>query len=456
MRIRSNQPGGISLREVLPDAEFVGAEDVRVTACSIVRHCRSGDLAVLRGGEADRRAERRGAAAVLAERAPENGELPVCLVPDVREALGRVCQALAGNPARDLKLIGIAGSNHKTTTAMLTAAVLATAGHATGVCGTLGYGDGAGWTPLAGGAPNAAELAGWLARCRENGCSHAVLELPAAGLRQRTVAGLEFDALAVTGLRHRGKRHGDTVQRLYDALRPEGFSVVNADGAGYEPNCPACGPELTVGIDAAAEITATILDESRSEQTFLLSLGRETAAVRTTLVGRDAVRSCLLAAALGFVYGIDLAAIVEGLQSVPRIPGRLDRLECGQPYGVYIDAARSPAALESALATLRGLTDGRVICVTSEGFRGAVGRQGRKILSVHGGADFVDCLPGQRQSAIRGALDRARPGDCVLIAGAREAEFPFRSERGPRFDDREFARQHLYRSPRRELFRIGA
>lgn len=461
MRIRSNQPGGISLREVLPAAEFVGATDIRVRACSAgACHCRPGDLAALPRSEpeAARRAARRGAAAVLTESPWGCDSLPTCVVADVRQAYGRVCQALVGNPARDLKVIGVAGSNHKTVSSFLIASVLAAAGNSTGVCGALGYGDGVGWAPLAGGAPSAAELALWLARCRANHCSHAVLEVPSAALRERTIAGVEFDAVAVTGMRwgDGAARDGRTVQRLFDCLRPEGFTVVNADGPGYEPFCPRCVPELTVGIDSPAEVSATSVEETHSEQTFLLTLGHETAPVRTTLVGRDAVHGCLLAAAVASVYGIDLTTIARGLEAVPRIPGRLDRLECGQAFGVFIDAGNSPAALETALRTLRRLTVGRLICVAAEPRNESARGQIEHVLERYGDAASVVRRTSHRQSAIRWALDQARPGDCVLIAGARESRFPFRPHGRPRCDDREFARKLLSEAPRRELFPLSA
>jgi UDP-N-acetylmuramoyl-L-alanyl-D-glutamate--2,6-diaminopimelate ligase len=163
-----------------------------------------------------------------------------------------------------------------------------------------------------------------------------------------------------------------------------------------------------------------------------------------------------LAAAVGFVYGLDLTTIVRGLEAVPRIPGRLDRLECGQPFGVFFDAANTPAALESALATLRRLTEGRLICVAAAGRDEAGQSQIGKVLERYSDAAFVQLRTSQRQTAIRWALSQARPGDCVLIAGAAKTEFPFRPDGRPRCDDREFARRHLQPAPQREFSPLGA
>ena len=109
------------------------------------------------------------------------------------------------------------------------------------------------------------------------------------------------------------------------------------------------GPVLTVGIQTAAEITAMPVEQCLSEQTFLLTAGSETVPVRTQMIGTHHIYNCLAAAAVGLAYGIELTTVVRGLESVGHVPGRLERIECGQPFGVFVDFAHTPDALAGVL-----------------------------------------------------------------------------------------------------------
>ncbi|MGD9644571.1 MAG: Mur ligase family protein, partial [Pirellulales bacterium] len=264
--------GGISLRQLLPDARFVGAEDIRVTSCAAdSRACQRGDLfAALPGSECDgidfvHHALARGAKGLLVDQPVDDVPLPQCLVSDVREAFGNICQALAGNPSQQLRVIGITGTNGKTTTSYLVAGVLEAAGLHAGVAGTLGIYDGAELRPSRLTTPGAAELAHSLATMYANGCSHAVLEVSSHALAQRRVAGIEFDVAAFTNVRHDHlDYHKSPVEylaaksRLLELVRPEGLAVFITDDAQCgELAADFYGPALTVGMEHPAEITAT-------------------------------------------------------------------------------------------------------------------------------------------------------------------------------------------------------
>jgi UDP-N-acetylmuramoyl-L-alanyl-D-glutamate--2,6-diaminopimelate ligase len=261
--------------------------------------------------------------------------------------------------------------------------------------------------------------------------------------------------------------------RIFEHLLPEGFAVLNAD----DELCPDYlsrldGPVLTVGIDAAAEITATPVEQYKSEQTFLLSIGNETAMVRTPLIGRHNIYNCLQATAVGFAYGIDLTTIVRGLETIDRIPGRLERIECGQTFGVFVDYAHTADALAGVLATLRDVTSGRVICVFGAGGdrdRWKRPKMGRAVeetadlaiitsdnpRSEHPGQIAHDVLQGfarpasvelvlDRRAAIHRALALAQRGDSILIAGKGHEDYQIVGDKTFAFDDREVARQWLY------------
>jgi UDP-N-acetylmuramoyl-L-alanyl-D-glutamate--2,6-diaminopimelate ligase len=477
----------IRLREVLPEAELVGADDIEVAGCSRdSRQVQAGELfAALRGSRADGhdfavQAAARGCTAILAQRPLRGVSVPVCYVPDSREAYGRVCQALAGNPSRQLKVVGVTGTNGKTTTTHLIASILSTAGLKPGLMGTLGCFDGEDFEPSPMTTAPPEILAGWLSRMAANGCSHAVMEVSSHALDQARIAGIGLDAACVTNVQrdhldyhHSIRDYRLTKSRLLDYLAGDGFAVLNADdatSAAYLSRLAA--PVLTIGIRSAAEITGVLLERCASEQTFLLSAGSENIPVRTRMIGTHHIYNCLMAAAVGLAYDLDLATVVRGLEAVQQVPGRLERLECGQPFSVFVDFAHTPDALTGCLQTLRDVTEGRLICVFGAG--GDRDRQKRPLMgrAVEADADLAvitndnprtedpqaiaqDILRGfsrppaaavilDRAEAIAWALSQAQPGDCVVIAGKGHEKYQIFGTRPIEFDDAEVARQWLY------------
>ncbi|MCE9604102.1 MAG: UDP-N-acetylmuramyl-tripeptide synthetase [Planctomycetia bacterium] len=472
----------VSLKELLPHAEIVGAGDIVVTHCTAdSRSCREGDLFVaIAGTQANghnfaAQAIALGAKAIVASRPIADAIVPVCYVADTAAAYGLICQALAGNPSRNLKTIGVAGSFGKTTTGYLIGSVLNASGITTGMLGSLGYCDGreisdARWT-----TPPQHVAAAWLARMVDNGCTHAVAELSGRGLRQSHMAGVAFDALCVTNLR---SEHEDSssaecrtmTSRMLEHLTPEGLLVVNVDDPGAAALAERhAGPMLTVGMNLAAEISANVVERHRSEQTFLLSFGREVVPVRTPLIGDHNVANCLLAAAIGTAYGIAPTKIVRGLEEVRELPGRLERIECGQNYSVFVDEGLSPESLATCLTALRTASTGRVICVfnsTADHSRLLRTRLARTVEqacdlaiiteSPTGGVEspselangFRDAnkrsIVADRTDAIREALKQAQPGDSVLIAGQGAATYSIADREQDYWDDRQVVRQYLY------------
>ncbi|NQU19811.1 MAG: UDP-N-acetylmuramoyl-L-alanyl-D-glutamate--2,6-diaminopimelate ligase [Candidatus Nealsonbacteria bacterium] len=483
----------VSLRTLLPGAEFVAAGNVEVTGDMEVTGCtcdsrrvRPGDLFVaLPGVDCDghdfiAEAAARGCSAVVAGRRLSDVALPVCVVSDPRDAFGRICQALAGNPSYAMKVVGITGTNGKTTTACLAAGVLAKAAHRVGLLGTVGYFDGEEAEESAWTTPPADVLADWLRRMQHNGCSHAVMEVSSHALDQARVAGVRFDAACLTNVTRDHLDYHATIgdyraakSKLFDSLPGEAFAVINADDpASTEYLRRLDGPVLTVGIHSAAEITATPIEQLINEQTFLLTAGTETVPVRTQMIGQHHVYNCLVAAAVGLTYGVDLPTIARGLEAAGHVPGRLERLECGQPFGVFVDYAHTPDALQGSLRTLREVTRGRLICVFGAG--GDRDRQKRPLMAraVENGADLavvtndnprtedpeaiirqtvagfrnsipVEIIP-DRAEAIGYALSMAEPGDCVLIAGKGHETEQIIGDDHTAFDDCEVASQWLY------------
>jgi UDP-N-acetylmuramoyl-L-alanyl-D-glutamate--2,6-diaminopimelate ligase len=484
---------GVRLRQLLPDAPIFGADDVVVQSCTAdSRTCREGDLFVaLIGSRVDghdyvREAVERGAAAILAERYVPAAGVPVCIVPNSRKALGEICQALAGHPSQRLKVIGVTGTNGKTSTCWLIASVLQAAGYRAGLTGTIANSDTLSIEGSQMTTPPAPILAEWMARMAANGCSHAVLEVSSHALAQARTAGIEFDAACITNVRRDHLDFHNSVanyrqakSRLLKQIAPGGFAVLNAD----DPvSCRFLshveGAALTIGIENQAELTGTIVERRVSEQVFLLQAGNDTVPVRTQIIGEGHVYNCLMAAAVGLLYGLRLTDIVRGLEQVEKIPGRMERLECGQNFSVFVDYAHTPDALESVLRSLRAVTAGRLICVFGAG--GQRDREKRPLMAraVETVADLAvvtddnprredpekirrDILRGfesssavivkaDRGQAIHWALGQAEPGDCVLIAGKGHEDYQLIGSQRNWFDDREIARQWLYENAARE------
>jgi UDP-N-acetylmuramoyl-L-alanyl-D-glutamate--2,6-diaminopimelate ligase len=477
--------GGIRLRHVLRDCQIVGARDVRISSCcSDPQQCRPGDLFVaLDHGEIDghdlaHEAVARGASAILAER-PLPVSVPVCLVKDTRVAYGRVCQALVGKPAQQLCTIGVTGTHGKTVVSALVASVLRAAGKHVGVHNSLEFNDSLAAHP----GPRSSsppELALALAQMQSAGATHAVLELSSRDLAQRRCAGVRLNAAVLTNVRRANLDFHTTVEnyrrsklRIFKHLKPKGFAVLDAD----EPFSQTILPQLscaamTIALHGDAEISANIVQRHVGEQTFLLTAGSDMIPVRTRMIGDHHVRNCLLAAATGLALGLDLPTIVHGLEAVEFVPRRLQRIECGQPFGVFVDVADSPDRLAIALQSLKRVTRGRLICVYGasperpQDERPLIGRVAERgaslgiitasqqlgdepLAAIHDVLDGYErparahVMP-DRQHAITWALSQARPGDCVLIAGCRDHMVTFHNGRAEPADDGQFVRDWLY------------
>jgi UDP-N-acetylmuramoyl-L-alanyl-D-glutamate--2,6-diaminopimelate ligase len=476
----------IRLGELLADATFHGADDIYVRGCSCDSlGCRAGDVFVALSGtrndghEFVPEAICRGAAAVVAEQYMALS-VPLCVVPDTHDAFARICQALAGDPSKSLDVIGVTGTDGKTTTAHLIASVLEAAGCRAGMLGTLGYTDTFDRSPAELTTPAAPELAHWLARMAAHGCSHAVMEVSSHALAQRRIAGIEFAHVCLTNLRRDHLDFHGTLANyhhakigLVDYLRAGGVAVINADDEASVKHAPLLpGRVISTAIHAAADVTASVLDRAKCEQTFLLTTGNVSVPVRTAMIGNHHVYNCLSATAIGLAMGIDLMTIVRGLENVERVPGRLERIECGQPFGVYVDFAHTADALRVSLETLADVTPGRIICVFGAGGNRDTAKRPLMGQAVEALADVsvvttdnsryedpqaiaAEIFVGferprearwiaDRTEAIHYALWMAGPDDCVLIAGRGHEAFQQIGHERIALDDAEVVRRYLY------------
>jgi UDP-N-acetylmuramoyl-L-alanyl-D-glutamate--2,6-diaminopimelate ligase len=405
-------------------------------------------------------------------------------VPDVPVARALVADAFYGHPSRRMDMVGVTGTNGKTTTTWMLRAMLAMDGRSTGLVGTLGAWIGARHEPLAHTTPDALQLQRLLARMVDENLSTCVMEVSSHALVQRRVHGIAFDVGVFTNVTPDHLDYHGTMEayaaakgRLFEELPEDSTAVLNAsDPASRVYRLSTAARVLSYGIDVPCDVRAVVqrldADGTRlgvSAPDFGLSLD-----VSTRLVGRHNVQNALAATASALALGLPPAAIATGLESLPAVPGRLEPVLCGQDFRVIVDYAHTPDALEKVLELLRPLTAGRLSVVFGCG--GDRDRSKRPLMgrAVAAAADrlyvtsdnprsedpeaildeIVAGIPparradivrlADRRAAIQRACAEAQGGDIVLIAGkGHETTQTIGAEVLP-FDDRAVAKEVLW------------
>jgi len=336
----------------------------------------------------------KGALAVVGEKEPGQLEAVEGLsaatyiqVTDGRDALAHLAAAWHGFPARRLKMIGVTGTDGKTTVASLIHALLTAAGHRAGLISTVGarIGEERIETGLHTTTPDAPDVQALLAQMVGEGSEYGILESTSHGLAQRRVAACDFDVAVVTNITHEHLDfHGSyeayaaakalLFQDLSRSARKPGtrkVAVLNRDDGSYERllGIPA-DVHISYGLSRAADVRAVDIRHSPSATDFSVEVRPEVWPARdwrfelsTPLIGEHNVYNCLAAAAVGLSQGVRTAAIRQGIASLRGVIGRMERIDEGQDFLAIVDFAHTPRALEVALQTARRLTPGRVIVV---------------------------------------------------------------------------------------------
>lgn len=477
---------GIKLKSILPQSRFVGGESYQVQSCCGLWHeVQQDDLYVaIVDAESDGHdyadlAISRGAGAILTERLLAV-DRPQCIVPDSRVAYGQISQALAGGPSCKAATIGVSGTDGKTVTSHLIQSILRQAGLVSGLAsgiqtGWNGYVDT--WQPP---QINPPVLAGTMAKMVLNECSHIVVEAPSDSLANHSFSGVELDVAVITNIRRdpltrdlAPKDYLRVKTRLLDYLKPNGFAILNADDpTSHRLLDEVSAPTLTIGIHQAAEVTAKMLDRWPSEQTFMIQAGSQSVPVRTEMIGKHHIYNCLSAAAVALTLGVDLPTIAKGLEQATVIPGRLQYVRCGQPFGVWVDSAHTPSQLATALQSVRGVVDGKIWCVVSAAeeqsglHRKQMGQVAERAADcsiitrsectqaidfepIHEVLDgFEEAVKPQvipnRFKAIQWALSHAGPNDAVLVTGRGNEPFALLGDSAWPVTDRDVCETWLY------------
>jgi UDP-N-acetylmuramoyl-L-alanyl-D-glutamate--2,6-diaminopimelate ligase len=435
---------GVSLAEVLPKARFVGCDDIVAVRCAgAANRCRPGDVFVARltgdgdGHEDIDQAVARGAVAVVAERMVPTHGVPLCIVPDTAWAFARLAHGCAGDPARALKVVAVAGTSGKTTTAWLAASVLAEAGLRVGVLSGLGCLDAESTVPEPADLDRPEVLAAWLRRLAVSGCTHAVVEVSSRMLADRALAGITCGtvvatSLATAHLEAHGTRaaYEEITGRMLDSLGPDGCLVFNADDARLRRLARRhAGPSMAVALRRSADVTAVPVERSLHGQTVLVMAAGHTAAVTVVAPTASFVRDSLLAAAIGLRNRVPLERVCRGIEAAGGVPGRLERIDRGQDAAVFVDHAPTGHALAATLSSLRRLTPGRLLLVAEEPVAAAIDPAARFALRAARWCDETLVVPttvlddhadGMAVAAyarLDRLLSHAGAGDCVLVLG---------------------------------------
>jgi UDP-N-acetylmuramoyl-L-alanyl-D-glutamate--2,6-diaminopimelate ligase len=296
-------------------------------------------------------------------------------VDDERMALALMSRNAAGRPDMEMKVIGITGTNGKTTTTHLLAAISEAAGERCGLLGTVEYRIGDDVIPAERTTPEATEIQDYLRRMREAGAAACVMEVSSHALDLRRVEGLEFAAAVFTNLTrdhldyHRDmESYFEAKRRLFLGMAAGGISVLNADDVyGRRLAGEGCGRPVLYGTNAEAEYRLLGFEGDMAGTTLRVAAEGAEHEIRSPLLGRPNTYNVLAAAAAARGLGYGWEAVRAGLSTVAPVPGRLERVDAGQPFAVLVDYAHTDDALRNVLETLRPLTTGRLLIVFGAG-----------------------------------------------------------------------------------------
>jgi UDP-N-acetylmuramoyl-L-alanyl-D-glutamate--2,6-diaminopimelate ligase len=415
-----------------------------------------------------------GAVALVVERQLEVA-VPQVVVPSARAAMAPFAAAFWGNPTAALKVVGVTGTNGKTTTAYLIREILEAAGVQTGLMGTVKQVVGGVEEPVERTTPEAIDLQETFRRMIDGGDRAVAMEVSSHALVLHRADRIHFDVAVFTNLTQDHLDFHQTMEEYFEAKRmlfaaDPGVRIVNFDDP-YGRRLAAEFECLTFSAEGAdADYRATDVEFDAGGATFTVAGKAE---VRTGMPGHFNVANALAAFAAAEALGVDAATAAAGLAAAARVPGRFEPIDEGQGFAVLVDYAHTPDSIENALRAARRLTAGKLISVFGAGGdrdkakRPLMGRAGGVlsdlavvtsdnprsedpeaiVAEVAAGAAEGDAeliVEVDRHAAIALAVGRAKPGDTVVIAGkGHEQGQEFEGGRKVPFDDREVAREEL-------------
>jgi UDP-N-acetylmuramoyl-L-alanyl-D-glutamate--2,6-diaminopimelate ligase len=461
-------------------------------------------FAAIRGVEVDghrfiEEAVQRGAEAIVSEEEREVSSPTMVLVPNSRRALAKISSNFYGDPSSLLKLIGITGTNGKTTTSYLLESIFKKAGYEVGVIGTINYRFGERTTPAPNTTPESLDLQRILQEMLKGGASHVVMEVSSHGLDLDRVFGCQFDAVVFTNLTSEHLDYHKTLEQYFeskkklfsDALvesrKNKRFAVTNLDDPRGEEIVKGISlPVIRYGMGPSCDVTADQVTSSFEGLSCRVRTPKGNLSIRSKLIGNFNVHNILAAVSVGIGMGLPLETLKEGVEALQGVSGRFEKVENTKGLHVIVDYAHTHDALERVLSGLKGIvengTKGRGKMITVFGCGGDRDRTKRPLMGKVAGqySDLailtsdnprtedplaimaevekgLESLPlkewrvdeitlwrskkgylkvPDRREAIRVAIGLAQPSDAVLIAGKGHEDYQIIGKKKFPFDDR--------------------
>lgn len=462
-----------------------GFEDVQISGifCNSQKIKPGGVFVCLKGEHDDghryvENACKRGAAVLVASERVE-ADVPIVYAEDTAKALAELAQKFYGYPSRELKLIGVTGTNGKTTVTFLIKSILEADGKKVGVIGTnkcFALGRELDFESTLPTTPNALELAELFDIFRKQGIEYVVMEVSSHALSLKRVHGLEFEVGVFTNLTQDHLDFHKTMQNYAKAkaklFEQSKKAVINIDSSAANMMLKSCNvPTITVGIGEAS-IRATLVRLGTSSVAFTAREGKNEYTITMPIPGKFSVYNALCALGAARALGVDFRVIGAGLATTDKVKGRVELVPTDTDYKVFIDYAHSPDSLISILQTAKGFTKGRVIVLFGCG--GDRDKTKREPMGTAAGelADFtiitsdnprgenpveiieavkrgIDKTTGEyiiivnRREAIEYALSIAQRDDTVLLCGKGQETYQLIEGRKIHFDEREIVKEIL-------------
>ena len=407
-----------------------------------------------------------------------NKKAVVIKVRDTRLVLARLAAEFYGNPSSEMRVVGVTGTNGKTTVTYLIERILLKANCPTGVIGTVNYRFGDKIIPAKKTTPAAPELQSLLSQMQKAGCKYCIMEVSSHALEQARVEGIEFHSAVFTNLTQDHLDYHKTLEkyfqaktRLFHGLGKKAFALINNDDKyGRRLKKLTRARVVTYGLKKGACIRASRLKVNGEAAEFMLEAKGMALSFKTRLIGIHNVYNVLAAVGWALEAGIKASVIRRAIEDFSGVPGRLERIDSRKGFSVFVDYAHTEDALKNVLQALRKVFKGRIITVfgcggdRDKGKRPKMGRvvcrisdyaiitsdnprsedPGKIIADIKQGISGNNfCVIVQRRDAIYRSLCLALPGDIVLIAGKGHENYQIIKDRVLDFDDRKAVRECL-------------
>jgi len=426
----------------------------------------------------------RGAAALLAEREMAvNTEAVLLLTTDCRKAIPVVASNFYHQPSHHIKVIGVTGTNGKTTTTHLIKAILEQQGERVGIMGTLYARMGAAEKTLSNTTPESVDIEEFLSLVQKEKGDYMVMEVSSHALAMGRVDKIRFHAAVFTNLTqdhldyHRTMdNYKESKLKLFKSLIREAgyFSIINADDPAAHDFMEASGPNYySYGITEEADVKAVNLRFNLKGSQFTVNYRGDSFDINMKLIGRFSVYNALAAITYALGEGVEASVIKTALEKVEGVAGRFEQVDCGQNFTVIIDYAHTPDGLENILRTAKEILENRLITVfgcggdrdkTKRPLMGKIAAQYSDFCIVTSDnprseepeAIIDDIIPGlmevenshyakivDRREAIHQAICLAKKGDLVIIAGKGHETYQLVKDQVLKFDDKKVAAEFL-------------